>query len=572
MVRSRPTSDAAYRPTRYSDLVASWENAPSPTIEVLLGLRLSIVMPEGDCDEKALEDCLGLAAIGSPIKPVEMARREVERYLTVHEKRGLEKGHPVLFHHLIDRQRVAGRGRGRPRLTDRLNRVADARQFMIAQALHHLGHLLAGEPLSGADQAFHRSGNKVIEDWWPSGLAGREAPNALYDKLLTTFSAGNHVSIYSKFLPPGIKPIRQVMEVYRDFSFADDTTEAAITYWLTVLRAGLLVEGIAQTQQSALIRLSKTDDDEAYERSDIMDFIGANGSRPSLSDLLPVAYFGVPDLGHIARWTSGLHNFYECAAAVGEIARGQRARISYWQAALLLNAFDATEYPDPTVSSGPARYLQAFAFLRAAMTQVRASNWWQSSLLSARVDNYGFRHIALSDDICASAAEFLGSKGVVAATEASPITELLIALAARAGLGPMGKLNEPDNLRLFGAIEGGGMWFDPTQHERFGGDSQMWLDDSVAQCVCQLALEKQSARSLHLGMPTSPHCFADHIAVSEATHQLLRFLTATPLPHHKIDIDVNARWLSDAETAEAKQRGQAAAQYLISKLEAGFDV
>lgn len=565
MVRSRTTSDAAFRPTNYSDLVALWENAPTPTTEVLLGLRLSIVMPEGDCDQKTHENCLTLAAIASPMKLVELARDKVEEYLTVHEKRGLEKGHPVLFHHVIDRQRIT-QGRGRPRLTDRLNRLADARQFMIAQALHHLGHLIAKERLSGARQAFDRSANKVIGEWWPHGLPGRNTPDALYDNILTTMNAGNHASVYGKFLPPGIKAIDQVLEVYRDFDFANDAVEKDTTYWLTILRAGLWIEDIAQAQLSAHIRLSKAPQDEEYERSEIMDFIGADSSRPSLDDLLPVAYYGVPDLGHIARWTSGLHNIYESAAAVGEIARGHRARVSYWQAALLLSAFNETEHPDPSFSVGPARYLSAFAFLRAAMTRARDANWWQSVLTSARVDNYGVRHIALSDEPGLSAVEFLERRDGSSGPDVSPIAEVLIQAADRAGLGSIGELKEAGNLRLFGSVEGGGMWFDRKQHGRFGSDSLLWLEDSVAQCVGQMMLETTEDRPLHLGRLTSPHCFADHIAVAEASCEILRYFDRTPLPHHKNDLKAYARWLSDAETAAAKRRGQAAFRDLIARL------
>src|SRR5690606_13514876 len=149
--------------------------------------------------------------------------------------------------------------------------------------------------------AFDKSANRLIDDWWPYGLAGRHAPNALYDKLRTTMDAGNHASVYDKFLPPGAQAIEQVLEFYRDFDFAEDAVEKAITYWLTVLRAGLLIEEIAQAQLSAHIGLSKTPQDEEYEPTDIMDFIRADGSRPSFEDLLPVAYYGVPDLGHIAR-------------------------------------------------------------------------------------------------------------------------------------------------------------------------------------------------------------------------------------------------------------------------------
>jgi hypothetical protein len=541
MVRARPPNDDAYRPTNFSDLVASWEKAPTPAKEVLLGLRLSIILPEGGCDEEVLTACRTLAAIASPLHPVELPRGEIEDYLTVQEKLGLERGHPVLFHHLVDRERIAGRGR--PRLTDRLNRLADARQFMIAQALHNLGHLITKERLSGARQAFDRSANKIIGDWWPHGLAGRNTPDALYDNLLTTMDAGNHASVYGKFLPPGTKAIDQVLEIYRDFDFAEVAVEKATTYWLTVLRAGLLTEGIAQAQLNAHIRLSKTPQDEDYERSDIMDFIGADSSRPSLDDLLPVAYYGVPDLGHVARWTSGLHNIYECAAAVGEITRGQRARVSYWQAALLLSAFNETEHPDPSVSVGPARYLSAFAFLRAGMTRAREANWWQSVLTAARVDNYGVRHIALNDEPGLSAVEFLERQDGTGGPDVSPIAEVLIQAAHRASLGSIGELKEAGNLRLFGSIEGGGMWFDRKQHGRFGSDSLLWLEDSVAQCASQMMLESTEDRPLHLGMPTSPHCFSDHIAVAAASRELLKFFDRTPLPYHEIDLKDYARWL-----------------------------
>jgi hypothetical protein len=565
MVRARPPNDNAYRSTNFSDLVASWDKAPTRAKEVLLGLRLSIIMPEGDCKEEAFEACRTLAAIASPFQPVELARAEVEDYLTAQEKLGLDKGHPVLFHHLVDRQRIPA-GRGRPRLTDRLNRLADARQFMIAQALHHLGHLIAKERLSGARQAFDRSAERVIEDWWPHGLAGRNTPDALYDKLLATMDAGNHASVYGKFLVPGTQAIDQVLEVYRNFDFAKDAVEKATTYWLTVLRAGLLIEEVAQAQLNAHIRLSKTPQGDDYEPSDIVDFIRADGSKPSLDDLLPVAYYGVPDLGHIARWTSGLHNIYESAAAVGEIARGQRARVSHWQAALLLSAFDETQHPDPSISVGPTRYLSAFAFLRAAMTRARDASWWQSVLTSARVDNYGVRHIALSDEPGLSAAEFIERQDGSGSPEISPIVEVLIQATVRAGLGPIGELNEAGNLRLFGSVEGGGMWFNRRQHGRFGSDNLFWLEDSIAQCVSQMMLEIIEDRPLHLGRTTSPHCFSDHIAVAQASYELLKFLDRTPLPHHEIDLKAYARWLSDAETAAAKQRGQAAFRDLIARL------
>lgn len=569
MVRPRPPSDDAYRPTSFSDLVALWDKAPTPAKEVLLGLRLSIVMPDGACDQEVLGRCRTLAAIASPYQPVELPRAELEDYLTAQDKLGLEKGHPVLFHHLVDRQRIVVRGR--PRLTDRLNRLGDARQFMVAQALHHLGHLIAGERLSGARQAFDRSANKVIGDWWPYGLAGRDTPDALYDRLLTTFDAGNHVSVYGKFLPSDTQAIEQVIEFYRDFDFAEDAVKKATIYWLTVLRAALLIEEIAHAQLNAHIRLSKTPEDKDYERSDLMDFIGANASRPSLDDLLPVAYYGVPDLGHIARWTSGLHNIYECAAAVGEIARGQRARITHWQAALLLSAFNEAEHPDPSVSIGPAQYLSAFAFLRAAMTRARDASWWQGVLTSARVDNYGVRHIALSDEPGLSAAEFLERRDGTGGSEMSPIAERLIQTADRAGLESIGELRDAGNVRLFGSVEGGGMWFDRKQHQRFGSGSLFWVEDSLAQCVSQMMLEAIKDRPLHLGRITSPHCFADHIAVAEASCELLQFFERTPLPHHEIDVKAYARWLSDAEMAEAKQRGQAAFRNLLPRLPITLD-
>lgn len=569
MVRSRPPSDDAFRPTNFSELVASWEKNPTSDKEVMLGLRLSIVMPEGEFDQDAFEQCCIFAAIASPLTLVEMPREPIEDYLTAQQKLALEKGHPVLFHAPIDRQRIVSRGR--PKLTDRLNRLADARQFMIAQALHHLGHLIAGERLSGARQAFDLSGNKVIRDWWPYGLVGRDAPFALYDKLLTTLDAGNHASVYGKFLPSGTKAIEQVLEVYRDFDFTRDAIEKAITLWLTVLRAGLMIEEIALAQLSAQIRLSRTPEDQDYDRSDIMDFIGANGSRPSLDDLLPVAYYGVPDLGHIARWTSGLHNLYECAAAVGEIARGQRARISHWQASLLLSAFNETEHPDPSVSVGPDRYLTCFAFLRAAMTQVQDVAWWQNMLTSARVDNYGSRHIALIDGIGPSVAEFVAQRNGTIRPVTSPVAEMLIEMAERSGLGSIGELRDVGNLRLFGSVEGGGMWIDRHQHARFGSDSQLWVEDSLALCLSQMVLEDIAERPLHLGIPTSPHCFADHIAVAEAACQLLEFLDLTPLPHHEIDIKAHARWLSEAESAEAKRRGQAAIEHLLTTLQANLD-
>ena len=570
MVRSRPLGDHAYRPTNFSDLVASWERAPTRAKEVLLGLRLSIVMPDGDCDEEVLERCRTLAAIASPFQPVELHRHEIEDYLTIQEKLGLEKGHPVLFHHLVDRQRLFAHGR--PRLTDRLNRLGDARQFMVAQALHHLGHLIAGTRLSGARRAFDLSAKKVIEDWWPHGLPGRDTPDALYDKLLTTLDAGNHPSVYRKFLPKGTKAIEQVLGVYRDFGFNKDAVEKAKTYWLTVLRAALLIEEIAQAQLTAHISLSTTPQDGGYEQSHIMDFIRGDASRPSLDDLLPVAYFGVPNLGHIARWTSGLHNIYQSAAAVGEIARGQRARISYWQAALLLSAFNENEHPDPSVSVGPARYLSAFAFLRAAMTRARDASWWQSVLTSARVDNYGVRHIAQNDEIGLSATEFLAQPPQTGWSETStPITKMLIRAAQRVGLPSVIETDGHPSSRLFGRLENGLMWIDRRQHERFGLDGPIWLEDSVAQCVIHMVLEAIGERPLHVGELTSPHCFADHIAVSEASCELLRFLDGKPLPHHGIDMRAHASWLSDAETAEAKQRGRAAFQNLLARLQADLD-
>src|SRR5690606_1693989 len=100
----------------------------------------------------------------------------------------------------------------------------------------------AGARLSGARQAFDRSAERVIGDWWPYGLAGRDAPYALYERLLTTMDAGNRASVYGKFLPSGSQAIEQILEVYLDFDFAEDAVEEATTYWLTVLRAGLLVE------------------------------------------------------------------------------------------------------------------------------------------------------------------------------------------------------------------------------------------------------------------------------------------------------------------------------------------
>lgn len=555
MVRARQRNDDAYRSTNFSDLVGSWDKAPTPAKEVLLGLRLSIIMPEGDCDEEALEACRTLAAIASPLQPVELARDEIEDYLTVQEKLGLEKGHPVLFHYLVDRQRIIV-GRGRPRLTDRLNRLADARQFMIAQALHHLGHLIAGKRLSGATRAFDRSAERVIDDWWPYGLAGRDAPNRLYDKLRTTMDAGNHASVSSKFLPSGTQAIEQVLEFYRDFDFAEDAVEKATTYWLTVLRAGLLIEEIAQAQLNAHIRLSTTPQDEEYEQSDIMDFIRADGPRPSFGDLLPVAYYGVPDLGQIARWTSGLHNIYESAAAVGEIARGQRARISHWQAALLSSAFDETQHPDPSVSVGPARYLSAFAFLRAAMTRARDASWWQSVLTSAHVDNYGFRHIALSDELALSAVDFLAKPGKpIPPDEVTPLTLEMMQVASVVRYPTIHLFEHHPSSRLFGSFDSGEIWVDLAQHTRFGADASVWLEDSVAQALSQMAIENREGRRLHLHTPTSPHCFGDHIAVAVAASELLHRSGANPLPHYELDIRAYARWLSDAEAYEAAQRG-----------------
>ena len=115
------------------------------------------------------------------------------------------------------------------------------------------------------------------------------------------------------------------------------------------------------------------------------------------------------------------------------------------------------------------------------------------------------------------------------------------------------------------------MWFDRKQHQRFGSDSLVWMEDSVAQCVSQMMLEAMEDRPLHLGRPTSPHCFSDHISVAEASNELLKFFDRTPLPHHEIDIKTYARWLSDAETAEAKQKGQTAFRNLLPRLPITLD-
>jgi len=342
MVRARPRDDKAYAPSDYSALMELYRSNPTPIVEFLLGTRAAIVMPSLDRHDKdRFEQHKDWALKLTGALPVRAKREEFEFYLTEAQSAELDQGLPVLLHMGAERLRRNKPSRGRQNNSPTLNRINDARQYMVALSLLHLGHLWGKDPTAvSSESAFSAVVYDIIERLWPKEVKKKGDDDACYEYLKTAFDAGQHISVCSRFQSTSTGVSEQVHEHHLHHRYAGQERLEEIRYWWTTFRAALAIDGYAELQQSAFIEMCKTPEGQEFNRESVIAYNGGKGYMPDVDCILPVALYDVEDLGNVMRRTGMMYNYYRCAAIVGEISRGQTARVSMLQAELLYSALE----------------------------------------------------------------------------------------------------------------------------------------------------------------------------------------------------------------------------------------
>lgn len=550
MVRMRPRNDRAYVETNFSEVISSWHEKSREEIEFLLGLRLAIVLPETEPDLELLESQLNFAAghFGRPA--IEVPRAELEEFLRAKDRTQLDNGYSVLVHCPLDRMRKKTQ-RWHPIKTDRANRVNDARQFMIAQAIRHLAHLQSKKPATLIDELLDT--NTSV-----GAFSFERSKNGKLDALTTAVDAGNHSSVYRYFLPEGVRGVKSVDERFKRQTDLPVSREMMIDYWCAILRSALVATALVAKQASAHVLLSKTKPVEPYLHEDLMNFAGSYGPGLDPNDFGPIAHYDVHDIGHVVKNISLYQPLYECSALIGVIARGGRARISNHQSALLIEALLA-ELPMPSgkiqLDKAP---LTLWQFLHLSMLMVRPPEWWLHHLRSRARDEAARVFLAAEDEI-----EALDEAGGSELAPSSCLAPELVALASKHGVDIVLTSDDP---QFLWRIDSDGSWIvNAPEHKRFGHHAVNWLEDSIARVLVFNALEEWFGRQPNIFLLAAPYYFEDNIVMSTAVTTLLHRMGGSTPIHHEPNMAYWSWWLSDKEVTELIALGATIADHLLDE-------
>lgn len=557
MAIPRQTADTAYLQTDYSALLELYKQRPAVDIEVALGTRCAIVRPpSGQPDKARLQECTTFATVWSGEHPavIDLSPR-VENVLTRAELCDLEAGFPVLVH-VSKKRHLVPAEQARPTQTPLTNRINDARQLMVAESLLHLGHLSAKDPTSvKGKSAFDAVANHYVENDWPAEIKTPATDDERYAYLEKNYKEGKHSRIGNKFYPNGVGTIDRIAEHYTKRSYTASERRERTRYWKTILRSAIAVDGIAEKQHAAFQQMVKTPEGQLFAKRDIMDFIGASGRRPNFDTVLPVALYRVEDIGDVMMWVSIGKEFYRCAAIVGEIARGGRARISPIQARFLNSVLSE---PVDNTATGCMEYSE---LLRHEMMQHQTLDWWEQALSSPRFDNDGFRFVCL-DDLQAKAPisptnlndqarieDFLSKRGYDILKHASK---------ARCRIA----LRDMQTAQLYYREDVGAFSVFLSAHRRWGEECREWFEDSITRCVAQVLIERAEGRIVDL-RKTNPFVWEDTISIATATKTIIEAFGGKPLAVHDIDIAACSLQLSDQEVEQAIELGALVADEFI---------
>ena len=412
MARKRPGNPEVYTPASLRDLLEFWvrEGHRSHEVRLLLGMDGGIAVPYQLCDQKLVTERKEFAEeiLGSEVH-VMHPHELPDGALSADDERALDQGSPVVVHSMHDRFRRLSQGS--PTKPSRLNRINDARQFMLRASLEHIGRLMSDDPAAAKmGKAVEQAVAAVADYTWPLGAPKRPtmkrgAKDGSGSYLAQQWAAGNHLNVYSSFLRHE-DPASWVRNSYAERNREiDGERQMQLAFWMTVCRAAILVDGYAEMQLRAHSALSRESARIAPPKEDIASFVGHDRPRLSPDEIIPLAFFGVPDAGYVFRNLSLMHKRFEAAAHVGEICRGNLVRLSDYHCAYLtrvlggevaINSYDVNIGPDARLDDNPPLrplMLSSEAFLKVAMLQYRPAEWWHAALQAPKSNFHFARYV-----------------------------------------------------------------------------------------------------------------------------------------------------------------------------------